>query len=262
MSDIHPHDSLTDSQFWDTYWESTTVPATLDLSDPATRSLARAVDSCLERALGSLEGRAIVEVGCAPGRWLAHFHSLGMHTAGIEAAPRAAELTRKNLAALGIEAEILEADVTTMGPGGNQWDSRFDAVISLGLIEHFEDPLPVVRAHSRLAKPGGVVVLGMPNFRGINGALQKRLDPRWLEIHNTAIMSTPALRELGISAGLREVETFYCGGFDPNLFNWQKRSYLGFAATRIGKFLRRLPVVGSAEGKWLSSYLLAVFKRP
>lgn len=262
MSHSHPHDSLTDSHFWESYWESTPLPATLDLSDPATRSLARAVDSSLERALGSLEGLAIVEVGCAPGRWLAHFHALGMRTAGIEAAPRAAELTRKNLEALGIEAEILQADITAMDPGENEWDSRFDAVISLGLIEHFGDPLPVVRAHSRLAKPGGVVILGVPNFRGINGTLQKRLDQRWLEIHNTAIMSIPALRKLGVFAGLKAVEAFYCGGFDPNLFNWQKRSYLGFAATRIGKFLRRLPVVGSAEGKWLSSYLLAVFRRP
>ncbi len=38
----------------------------------------------------------------------------------------------------------------------------FDLVFSQGLVEHFPDPRPIVEAHARLVKPGGWLVLNVP----------------------------------------------------------------------------------------------------
>jgi SAM-dependent methyltransferase len=41
-------------------------------------------------------------------------------------------------------------------------DSSFDLVFSQGLIEHFKDPVPIFQAHVRLVKPGGWLVIRVP----------------------------------------------------------------------------------------------------
>jgi glycosyltransferase involved in cell wall biosynthesis/precorrin-6B methylase 2 len=41
-------------------------------------------------------------------------------------------------------------------------DASFDLVFSQGLVEHFSDPLGVLAAHARLVKPGGWLVINVP----------------------------------------------------------------------------------------------------
>jgi 2-polyprenyl-3-methyl-5-hydroxy-6-metoxy-1,4-benzoquinol methylase len=255
-------ESLADVSFWENYWRTTTLPSTLNLSDPPTKALVAAIDSAIRSELSRVAGLEVVEIGCAPGRWLAHFYALGMRPDGIEKAPEAARLTRANLDLLGIEADIYEVDVLEATEELRQLCGRYDVVISLGLLEHFIDPEPVLAAHAELARPGGLVIVGVPNFRGINGLLQKKLDPRLLELHNTEVMSIPALEKLAIRCGLEVSDLRYCGGFDPNLFSWEGRSYLGWVATRLGKVLRRMPRVGGRESRFWSGYLLGVFRKP
>jgi len=37
----------------------------------------------------------------------------------------------------------------------------------LGFIEHFDEPVGVVVRHLDLLKPGGILLLGVPNYGGI-----------------------------------------------------------------------------------------------
>ena len=41
-------------------------------------------------------------------------------------------------------------------------DNTYDLVWSQGLIEHFEDPLPIVKEHLRICKKGGHVLISVP----------------------------------------------------------------------------------------------------
>ncbi len=41
-------------------------------------------------------------------------------------------------------------------------DDSFDLVFSQGLVEHFPDPRPIAEAHARLVKPGGWLVINVP----------------------------------------------------------------------------------------------------
>lgn len=253
---------LTDERFWDDYWAPVSIPARLDLGDPGTRSLAREIDRAIEASLDSPEGKSLVEIGCAPGRWLDHFARSGFGVSGIESAPGAAELTRKNVKSLGIEAKIYELDALDVPSMEPALAHAFDCVISLGLVEHFEDPGPVLGIHAWLAGQDGLVIVGVPNYTGLSGALQRHLDRDWLQHHNTEIMSPSALAQAGRRAGMVPIDCVYTGGFDPNLYNWRRRSLLGFAVTRVGKVLRKIPGTDSLQSRHLSSYLLATFKAP
>jgi 2-polyprenyl-3-methyl-5-hydroxy-6-metoxy-1,4-benzoquinol methylase len=44
-------------------------------------------------------------------------------------------------------------------------------VISFGFIEHFDNPENVIQKHLDLLKPGGILIVGVPNFTGIHGIL-------------------------------------------------------------------------------------------
>ncbi len=253
---------LTDEAFWDDYWDGTPVPATLDLGDPGTRALARAIRRMLVSHLGTPGGKSLLELGCAPGRWLAYFYREGFRVAGVESAPSAVRLTRQNLDALGVAAEIYEGDALDLPAEAHSLESAFDCVVSLGLVEHFEDPLPLLRVHRWLAKQGGLILVGVPNLAGLSGALQRRLDREWLELHNTAIMRPDALEAIGRRAGLQPLEVTWAGSFDPNLYNWRGRSLLGYAVTRAGKLLRKIPGTDSLQSRHWSSYLLAAFSKP
>ncbi|MCI0539110.1 MAG: class I SAM-dependent methyltransferase [Verrucomicrobiales bacterium] len=51
-------------------------------------------------------------------------------------------------------------------------DERFDAVTCLMVVEHVFDPFHAVRELRRVCKPGGRIVIGVPNLAG----LKRRLD--------------------------------------------------------------------------------------
>jgi len=50
--------------------------------------------------------------------------------------------------------------------------------IAYGFIEHFSDLDSIVGKHVELLKKQGILLLGVPNYRGISHAVLKRLAPR------------------------------------------------------------------------------------
>ena len=45
-------------------------------------------------------------------------------------------------------------------------DQSFDAVLLISVLEHLQDPLPVIKAVRGLLKPSGIVLLNVPTWRG------------------------------------------------------------------------------------------------
>lgn len=248
--------NLTDTNFWSDYWKSVTLPARLDLSDPGTRSLAGSIDLILmsRRQKAKGEFHKLAEIGCAPGAWLTHFARRGFEITGIDSSPRGARLTRDNLEMQHIKGEVIEADAIELEE--ERLRHSFDVVFSLGVVEHFEDPRPIFNAHKRLVSPNGTVIVVVPNLRYLNGWLQRTLDATWLGIHNIEILKPRRLVEIGRSVGLETQSVEYAGGFDPNLFEWRHRSYLGFATTRAGKLIRRMRCGDEWNSKWFSSMIV------
>src|SRR6185503_9630178 len=78
---------------------------------------------------------------------------------------------------------------------------HFDVVYSGGFVEHFPDAAPLMRRLAELVRPGGVVVTAVPHLRGLNGWLQRLVDPDCFARH---VAFTPhSLDAAHASGGLR-----------------------------------------------------------
>ena len=187
--------------------------------------------SNLERLRKPDPGGAILDVGCGDGLFFERLSRLG-------------------------PVEGVEMDPTGVTPGG-RWvrqihlqpfgesfepGRRYDLVLLLDVLEHFEEPLPCLRRALELLEPGGAVVVTVPAFR----ALWTSHD--LLNRHFTRY-TRRSLRELARRAGAR-VETF------RYFFQWTSPVKL---AVRLKETIRpsapRTPRVPPA---WLNRILYAM----
>lgn len=242
---------LTSSSFWDAWWSGR--PA----GERPDRRLShdRAFMDLFERHLAPGASSRVFEVGCAPGKWLSYFHAaFGCRVGGCELSPVGAEAARRNLAAAGARAEVLTGDFLSLPPS-----PVHDVVLSLGFIEHFEDPMPVFARHLDWLAPGGVLVLEVPNFRSVNGRLQ---SPSLLAAHNLAVMSEDFFRRAAAAHGARLLRVGYFGGLEPALWDPRGRPWPWRAAAKALAGLRRLPGAGRVDSPLWSGFLAGFFEKP
>jgi hypothetical protein len=79
---------------------------------------------------------------------------------------------------------------------------KYDIVTSFGFIEHFEDTTLVMRKHVELLNPGAVLLVTLPNFKGINGFVQKFFDSKNYALHNIRSMDIKRLKNIMHGLGL------------------------------------------------------------
>jgi SAM-dependent methyltransferase len=253
--------NIVEKSFWenDYYWAQARLPCRVDMEFAFDRSLARALAA--HARPGADE--SVLEVGCAPGKWLIFYaERFGARIAGIEYSEKGARLSRENLAAAGVRGEVHEADFFEVEP------SLSDIVVSIGFVEHFDKPIQVLARHLEFVAPGGRLAVGVPNFRGINGALQRLAEPGYLALHNSAAMRPALYREFARAHDLELLHLGYLGGFDPAIIRLGHGALLSpgraipGVVTLLGSRFRALGVAERLDHRWLSSYLLAVYRVP
>ena len=109
-------------------------------------------------ALVPASARDVVDVGCGAGRLGAAIKDRQVcRVVGIETAPAAAAAARPRL------DRVLEGDLEDL-----DWPfppHTFDAVVCGDVLEHLRDPLAVLRRVRTWLRPGGVLVVSLPNVR-------------------------------------------------------------------------------------------------
>jgi SAM-dependent methyltransferase len=256
--------ALTDEAHWDSYWQGLdTLPIEVKYDGPSSTG---AILEVLDRFAGSPTRRSILEIGGAPGGFLVHlWRRFDHHVTVLDNSPVGVALTRRNFKLLEVPGNVMHRDLFQTEPAIPQ----FDVAYSLGLIEHFADTTSVVRAHLAYVKPGGRLIIGCPNFLGVNGAVLRRLSPAMLDWHNTDAMdlrSWPRFEEpLGLTVRLRT----YIAGFQPGAF-WrcEGQSPVHTAAARafseLGKHWNG-PVARSItklNSRHWSYYAIGVYDKP
>jgi 2-polyprenyl-3-methyl-5-hydroxy-6-metoxy-1,4-benzoquinol methylase len=170
-------------------------------------------------------GLKAVEIGSAPGHWLVKLHQRrGYEPYGIEYAERGVEANRNLFAASGlnpdhvIHADFLSDDLHC------RYANNFDIVLSRGFIEHFDDVDHIIALHMNLTAPGGILVISIPNFSGLNYRLMSFFHHENLDIHNTHIMNLREFRRLFQREGIETKFCGYFGTFNFGLFNTKPSS--------------------------------------
>lgn len=252
--------NLADKRFWENefYWADAQVPCRPDPAFSFDRGVARE----LAEHAAVEPGAQVIEIGCAPAKWVLFYaERFGARVSGIEYSAKGAALSRANLEAAGVDGTIHEADFFEIEP------QPHDLVLSLGFIEHFDDLEAAFDRHLEFVAPGGRLVLGVPNFRGLNRLVQWLADPAYLRLHNLAAMRPELFRGLATTRGLELEHLDYLGGFEPALItpraSGRPRARLLAKAIILGGLAyRRLELADRIDHPLFSCYLLGVFRRP
>ena len=149
-----------------------------------------------ELAPEPLEGR-FLEVGCASGGllWnLARISNLDCY--GLEPDPESARIASERLPGRITNARLEDAKYPA---------NHFAAAYLEQVIEHVAETAALFRELWRILRPGGVVFMGTPNFRGFAARL---LGVGWKELmpsEHLRMFSPPSLRWHLVEAGFTDV---------------------------------------------------------
>lgn len=248
---------LTDQKFWNKYWKKSEKIGNVSWDFSFERCLIK----LFKKELPKNSKESLFEIGCAPGRWLVFFNkNMGYNVHGLDNSKKGVEITATQLKANGIEGGLHQADVMNY-----KSHLQYDNVISLGFIEHFtgEELQKVIETHIRLVKNGGRLIIGVPNFRGINEAIQKRADEYILKSHNLGIMNSGFFQQIADRYSLKKRYIGYLGSFEPTLFIFKNNPGLITRIVLKGfRIMRKIEFFDSLNSPFFSSYLIAIYEKP
>jgi len=194
---------LTDVTYWDENWWKRERPRRLwlyrDFEFETVRLLRSPVCGGPFRVL---------EIGAGGSRLLPYLRrKYGYEALGTDFSLSGCLLLRANLALDGLEGSVVCEDLflSSFRP------ETFDLVYSSGLIEHFDDTRAVIQEHLRMVKPGGRLVLIVPNLQGIQGKIVRCLAPSLWSRH--WIFGPVELTGVLESFGLEQLRSGYLGSF-------------------------------------------------
>jgi 2-polyprenyl-3-methyl-5-hydroxy-6-metoxy-1,4-benzoquinol methylase len=255
--------TLTSPAYWDKYWQDRALPTEIRKGQSLyLDELIKVFENYLPRG----ESRTALEIGGAPGGYLAFMHrALGYEITVLDYSELGCRMAKKNFELLDIPAVVCCGD---MFEAADRLP-RFDLVFSLGLIEHFSEPERVIEAHLRFLKPGGTLMIGCPNFLGVNRAIVKRLAPSLLHSLDPEVTSIKRWSTFASRFGLSPEFLGYVGGFEPLVAGRcesrrvQDRA-LWFALAQLAKILHHPATrpLRSLNAGWWSGYLLGVYRAP
>jgi SAM-dependent methyltransferase len=253
--------ALTDPEFWDRYWKGQKLPIVVE--ERRATPYQREILAVFRRFVPQGAGKTTVEIGGAPGGYLAWLVNTFQHDAyAIDISPVGCRMLEENFRALDLPIHVYCMDALT---GDLSGIPRFDVVYSLGLIEHFSDPTPMMRRHVELAKPGGLVIVGMPNFLGVSKAIIKMTRPELFDTHNLGTMDIRSWQSFEKAIGVDVLFRGYIGGWEPRIYAARRAGAAQLlnrpiqAAAKAMDLMR--PLRGLNNRAW-SGYAMGVYRTP
>jgi SAM-dependent methyltransferase len=164
-------------------------------------------------------GGRFLDVGCGSGDMVAAMARLGMESEGVEPSRYAA--TKATEAGLRVTCGLLHDAAFP--------DASFDVVSMFHVLEHIPEPIEVLRECRRILKPGGELVIAVPNFDSLVFAL---VGKSWVGLQlpsHVQYFSPNSLRRAavraGFAVGVMKTESFP-EHVEGELTNWLRGRFL------------------------------------
>lgn len=173
--------------------------------DPAALAVAGGLAA---RVAGQVERNghsapSVLDIGCGTGLFLREARERGWTVEGIELSRSAVAYARERF---GLPVRQGALDEIALP------DAAFDVITMWHVLEHLPDPLAALRQAARALRPGGLLLLAVPNI----GSLEARLfGRRWYSLdapRHLYHFSPETLRALLERAGLHEERTVHSAG--------------------------------------------------
>lgn len=261
-----PHtlsNAITTPDYWESAWAHTDVPDAIDPNDVAPENhFFRMMHTLFARFLGThyAPGARLIEIGCGGSRWLPYFHrAFGYDVSGIDYTVAGVQLSRSILEKAGVNGRIVQGDLFEPPL---DWIKQFDAVVSFGLVEHFENTSQVIAACARYLRPGGQMITLVPTMRGLYGLAYRLFRPTIYRKHIPHSQTT--LVQAHFDAGLNIVHSEYVLGLTVMLSAQPATSWFGRLAFAISRIYLRLERAGFGipPNRFTSPYVLCIATKP
>lgn len=151
-----------------------------------------------------------IEIGVYPGGFINEFAKLGYRIHGIDLTPKVSKLKNLFISKGYKVGDFEQYDFLQFKP-----ERKYDIVCSFGFIEHFDNYQNIISRHGELLRPGGILIITVPNFRGgLQKFLHRYLDNELLKLHNLNSMNLDAWNELLVDEKYEIITKNYIGKFN------------------------------------------------
>jgi SAM-dependent methyltransferase len=135
----------------------------------------------------------ILDVGCSTGRFLALARDAGWEASGVELSPLASSFARDKWGLEVVTGQLADAPFTR---------GSFDAITLHHVLEHIPDPKGFLAMEVLpLLRPGGVLVLEVPNFTSLESRVNRELWQDLRPMEHLYHFSPSTLSHMVVSAG-------------------------------------------------------------
>ena len=239
---------LTDRNFWANYWES---KKDLAFKVPVNYTFYQLIQQIVK----DRKIKSAIELGGFPGYYgifLKKYHSIKVSLLDYFVHPKILNdvLILNDLSVN--DFEIIETDLFTYQP-----QQKYDLVLSCGLIEHFKDTKDIIAKHVPFLNEAGILLITLPNFKGVNGWVQKNFDQYNFDKHHLECMNPVFLAQIAKDLGLKNVEAFYYGKFSTWLENREDKAAIIKLFVKVIWYVGKIATkMVSIESKMLSPYIV------
>ena len=201
--------------------------------------------------------KTILEVGAYPGRFIAYVASkYSLKPAALDFNP-----DRKKIEKSFKEMGINQYEIITDNIISYTTEKKYDLIISMGFIEHFEDYVAVLNKHATMLEKGGAILIVIPNKKGFRRLYGLMCDRKNLNAHNLKCMNKKIFHDFAFNNKLRIDYLQYFGGFQYsvhqklNIFQLCIYHFVRFTSIKFKTYIEKYP-------SWLySSGIIGIFSK-
>jgi 2-polyprenyl-3-methyl-5-hydroxy-6-metoxy-1,4-benzoquinol methylase len=254
---------LTSREYWDLGYRKEQIDPPLDIQSFRQHAQRRTIETLLD---GVGNAKRIMEIGAGNSAvlsWLSRKYS-ERHWGGLDYSLDGCEKLRSRVAREGGAVEVVHADIFAPMP---EQVGRWDAIYSLGVVEHFEDCSSVLKAMSTLLSSDGVIVTIVPNMAGLVGKLTRIWNRNVYDLHVPHTVDSLRNAHVEASLSIRSAGHLCSTNFGvlsacfPNNRGkgWKGYVWLSRLSTMLWRFESRWGDLPSS--RWLSPYIYVVAEK-